>query len=42
MMADPRLASPKAFAHVRRELGIEARPGGVALSRGCGQAGYDR
>jgi hypothetical protein len=27
MMADPRLAGPKAFAHVRRELGIEARPG---------------
>jgi hypothetical protein len=25
MMADPRLASPKAFAHVRQELGIEAR-----------------
>jgi len=42
MMADARLADPKAFAHVRQELGIEARPGGAALSRGCRQAGYDR
>jgi hypothetical protein len=27
MMADARLASPKAFAHVRQELRVEARPG---------------
>jgi hypothetical protein len=27
MMADARLTDPKAFAHVRQELGIEARPG---------------
>ena len=27
MMADARLADPKAFAHVREELGIQARPG---------------
>jgi len=26
-MIAPRLANPKTFAHVRRELGIEARPG---------------
>jgi hypothetical protein len=26
MMADPRLADPKAFAHVRQELGIEDSP----------------
>ncbi|MBV8870868.1 MAG: hypothetical protein JOY65_15885, partial [Acetobacteraceae bacterium] len=26
MMADPRLASPEAFAHVRQELGIEDSP----------------
>ena len=27
MMADARLASPKAFAHVRQELGIDPGPG---------------
>ena len=34
MMADPRLASPKAFAHVRRELGIDPGPGEELVRRG--------
>jgi hypothetical protein len=34
MMADPRLASPKAFAHVRQELGIDPGPGEGLVRRG--------
>ncbi len=30
MMADARLANPAKFAHVRRELGIDASPGNDA------------
>lgn len=32
MMADGRLADPVKFAHVRRELGIDAGPGGAAVA----------
>jgi hypothetical protein len=39
MMADPRLASPKAFAHVHQELGIEARSGDAALPEAAGRRG---
>ncbi|MBV8615571.1 MAG: hypothetical protein JOY66_17650 [Acetobacteraceae bacterium] len=34
MMADARLASPKAFAHVRQELGIDPGPGEEPVQRG--------
>jgi hypothetical protein len=34
MMADARLASPKAFAHVRQELGIDPGPGEGPVRRG--------